>query len=1127
MLEIQLGLNRDKRRARTLNNIREAQAAGAPHVYVLTPEQSTFVLTRDVTNYLDNRCAGVEVFGFKQMFERIYSACGGRNTYLDDGGRLLAMSAAASRASRAGQLSALSANALRPEFLDQLLHTYSLLRQNGLQVSDVQGHLNSLANAAPATAGKAKDLVAIYSTYEELCSNGALDPNDEFGAVLQILDRSDWAKDSIWFIEGFSDFSAQQMPIIKWIIRNAVRVTVDMPILGLDDDKPSHRMAVKTAVQLSDYALQCNAGCEVIHVSAPISDAPALRYLQEHLCDDSPAAPADVPGGERRIKLFCDSSPYQECVHIAGTILRAQHNGYRFRDMSVVLCDYDRYAPIMETVCHRYGIPAYFSSRKDEMARKPILQAIFSALDAVTHGMQTEDVLQFFKSGLSPLSWDQADLIENYARTWRIYGRGWAPGDDGWTMHPDGYGQQLDDGSQQKLRAINEAREAGVGVLLTLKAALEAGTTVKDYLMALYTFLEDIHFTDRLQTVIDEFTASDEDQLAMEYTQVSEVLNHAMEQMYSAIGEEERSASDFAKLFRLLCCAYKIDTIPVGVDQVDVFDLQDARFTCSKLRYIAGAEEGNFPSYTATSGTILSEADVEAFVACGMEIPGTTEDQITRSLSAIDGVISGVKKMVVFSYSCNEESQTTPSHLVQRVLAMFPGVTAEKDAAETGIPAADLIAPEMAGRLLGRLWHRPECANVLAALASSENKTVQTTGMRIVDKADWALKDLSSQSIRGLYGELISLSATSVDTYSSCRYHYFLHYGLGLRPPAQGRFNSPAFGRFAHEVLERTIREVEDCHGGLGKVDRDTLRTIAQKHIDLYTAEKMKGLVSQPERYRYLYQRNCREVLSVLYNMASEFRVSQFRCVDFEMKVGGKDADMPAIPIPGKGLNGEFVGIIDRIDTCTVDGQLYYKVVDYKTGATKTMDYGDILCGLSLQVLLYQAELRKAGYGNDKGGSESAGALYVPAKEAIVATQTKVDDDKLNAERSKMLQRHGLLLNNPSVLLAMETPDEKGKTRYIPVRYRADGTPEGDLCSEEQLHCLDRFVEDKLSDIVTEVGSGVIAANPISRGVDRTACTYCPMRAACHKDTCGTKYRYRAQVDQAAFWSVVAGETSK
>ena len=62
----------------------------------------------------------------------------------------------------------------------------------------------------------------------------------------------------------------------------------------------------------------------------------------------------------------------------------------------------------------------------------------------------------------------------------------------------------------------------------------------------------------------------------------------------------------------------------------------------------------------------------------------------------------------------------------------------------------------------------------------------------VMDKADWTLNDLSKQSIKGLYGNVINLSATRTDTYSSCRYHYFLKYGLALRePPRNGPSCSP------------------------------------------------------------------------------------------------------------------------------------------------------------------------------------------------------------------------------------------------------------------------------------------------------------------------------------------------
>ena len=53
------------------------------------------------------------------------------------------------------------------------------------------------------------------------------------------------------------------------------------------------------------------------------SEHPALGYLQETLCDSTPAEPAEIPNAGKVVKLFKDPSPYQECQHIAGTIMRS------------------------------------------------------------------------------------------------------------------------------------------------------------------------------------------------------------------------------------------------------------------------------------------------------------------------------------------------------------------------------------------------------------------------------------------------------------------------------------------------------------------------------------------------------------------------------------------------------------------------------------------------------------------------------------------------------------------------------------------------------------------------------------------------------------------------------------
>lgn len=1117
MVELQMGLNRDARLLRVLDQMRLACDAGQEHMYMLVPEQSTHAMTKVVCHHLGDRASKhIEVIGFERLMTRVWEYCGGSQDFMDDGGRLLVMAAAVAKVQKT--LGIFKESALRPEFLKDLLTLKDSLELHSVSPDELA---ESAEGAPDMLVGKVADIQAILSAYFELSSLGKLDPAKALDSIPKLLETSDFLEGTLWFVDGFTEFPAQQLRVISSIMAHAERVLVTLPCAGRGDPSPSSACAVMTAKALYDAGSNAPGGFIDIHTSDESSEHAALSYLQQNLCNTSVAVPGLIPGAERVVRLFANATAFEECQHIAATIMRATRNGTRYRDMSIVLCDYDRYAPVMEAVCNRYGIPTYFASTKEEIARKPIMLAINAALDSATRGMGKEDVIKFMKTGMSPLSPEEVDLLENYALTWNLHGRGWEPDTGSWVMHPDGYGREFNAADEERLAHLNDLRVRGVDPLLRLRDALHAGTTLADYVQALSDFLEMVNFTDKLQAVVDSLVAEGRDQTAMEYAQVSAVINNAMEQMYSTVGGlDSHSSAEFAKMFKLMCSTYKIATIPAAIDQVNVFNMQDARFTCSKVRYIVGAEEGCFPAYQP-SASLLAPADIKYFKDQGVALSGDEEDSLSRSLSDIAAVVAGAKRLLVFSYATGTD--TTPSHLYQRVSKLLPAVTATTGLGENRISDADLLSPEMTGRLVGRISCKPEYTDVAMSLVCLSDQTVQQTAMRVMDKADWALGDLTSASIKGIYGERISLTATRTDTYSSCRYHYFLKYGLGLKEPYHGRFTAPVFGSFAHQVLEGAMKELEAL-GGAAAVSNSQVEEITQKHIDAYTQSKMKGLASQPERYTYLYHRNCREIISIMYDFCDELRHSDFRPASFELKLGGEGAELPAIPIKGAVMDGTFTGVVDRVDTCRVGDKDYFRVNDYKTGKSKMFDMSDILSGLSMQLLTYQSALRRDGLG-DGSHPDAAGVLYVPAKTPIVATPTKVSQEKVVAERQKMLTRRGILLNDKEVINAMEHIEERS-AKYLPVKFSADGALSGDVCSAEQLKKLDEYTELTMSGIVNGIASGTVAANPISRGMDRNACTYCPMRLACHKDSCGVKFRYRTQVDAEQFWQNIEAATS-
>ena len=125
------------------------------------------------------------------------------------------------------------------------------------------------------------------------------------------------------------------------------------------------------------------------------------------------------------------------------------------------------------------------------------------------------------------------------------------------------------------------------------------------------------------------------------------------------------------------------------------------------------------------------------------------------------------------------------------------------------------------------------------------------------------------------------------------------------------------------------------------------------------------------------------------------------------------------------------------------------------------------------------------------------------------------------------LRRHGLLLDDPDVLEAMEAMGEHGP-RFLPVKVSSrTGAITGEaLVTAERLGRLKTHTQRILMEIAGELSSGVIDADPYWRGPEKNACLYCDYAAACHfEDGNGNdRRRYFPSIDGEHFWDFIEQE---
>jgi ATP-dependent helicase/nuclease subunit B len=390
---------------------------------------------------------------------------------------------------------------------------------------------------------------------------------------------------------------------------------------------------------------------------------------------------------------------------------------------------------------------------------------------------------------------------------------------------------------------------------------------------------------------------------------------------------------------------------------------------------------------------------------------------------------------------------------------------------------------------------------------------------RLETAAQMGRGSLSARAVRALYGDSLRLSASRIDKFASCRFQYFVQYGLRAKVRRPAAFSPPEMGTFMHFVLQHAAAEVME-KGGFAKVSDAELDAVTEKYIAEYVRTELNDFQEKSKRFRYLFTRLSKDVRRVVKDMAGELRVSDFQPLDFELDFA-RDGRLPPAEIGSGDDSLTLTGVADRVDGWLHDGKLYLRVVDYKTGRKK-FDLSDVWHGMGLQMLLYLFTLEKNGralYGND---IVPAGVLYVPARDVMLSAAADLTDEEISAQRADALRRSGLVLSDSDVLSAMEHGDAP---RYIPVKFK-NGAPTGDaLATLEGFGQLSRHIDGTLRQMASELHRGSIAADPYYRSQQENACMNCDYLEACRfSDGQGDdKIRYVTRLKPAEVWDKLKG----
>lgn len=1072
----------EQTQAALIESIREDLKAGA-EALLLVPEQETVSVERRMLKALPPSAQlSFEVLNFSRLANRTFRALGGLSY------RAATPAVSALLMWRTiGQITPFlrqyGSSAARDSALCELmLRTEAQCKASCIPPEKLLRAAEELPENEPLRE-KLGDIGLTLSTYESALGerfDNAVDDLTRLAALLAGEGKALFEHTHI-YIDSFTDFTAQEMTVLRGLFAAAPSVTVTFPLqngkesgLHLTTVCNSHRRLRRMADELSLRVIAEETKDESVK--------DAIRYLSHHLFDmTAEPAPAAAVLSEQ-IKLYACSTPFEEAAGIACEIQRLIRRGYHYRDIAVVVRDTADWIGILDAALEKEGIP-YFLSEKTDITTRPLIKLIIEALRIRLGNWREEDVIGYLKTGLCGACSDDVNLFEEYASVWHPRGEK-AYNGTSFSKNPDGYTTKVSERGKRILEGANRVKDTIVPPLAALFSRMDAAEDATGLCRAIYDFLEELHIRDALKAEAERYLLAGDRREAEELSRLYAVTVDALEAVSAALGEQKLTVSELTDALKLVFARTDIGVIPTSADEVTVGSASMLRTDHPKFIWIAGLNEGIFPR-TVTDDGLLGDADKKRLSELGVEFSADSARLSSDELFFIHRAVSAPQEGLYLSYSRfgTDGRALTPSVAVDRVKSLFP-MPEHTPSAE---PVTDRIyTPAGAMEALAEL--PKETANRLLCLLEERGiSTVQSMRRPVVD----GNASIPAERARSIFGDG-RFNPTHLEKFSACRFAYYCSKVLKLREEPSDIPSAADVGDFIHYVLEKALERIEKSGLSFSDQAMDAQRELVADIAEEYRV-RLTAFGELTPRTEALLKRLTALARVVISGLLAELCDSDFKPAFLELDLSGI-GKKPSIRIGDTVI--PLSGKIDRVDFWKDQtGRAYLRVTDYKTG-TKEFSVRDIEQGFSMQMPIYLMALCRGQYPElALRLGEPRDTVFYPA--GISYFSSNVGTELTTGKRKKAdairdaagrLTRSGLTLSDPDVMKAISFSLDE----------RVLGNEKKRLPAEEFQHLFDRL-EDTVSRIATDMRSGDAKAEPHAATGSSSPCNYCGFAPICRR----------------------------
>ncbi len=1094
--------------------------------YLIVPEQSAGAYEKRMIRegIRQNNQPGflnVDIIGFRRFGYRVFEeACIPADRVLDEYEKSILIRAAAGSVRR--ELGLYKNSLDKVGFTQELKSLFSEFMQFGIEKEDLEKATVALekAGGSDERVQKWKDILRIYTAFRETAAragDGSLaEERDRVLAELLFGNTPLSLVDGATFVfDDFRGFTPDQFRILQGLAKRAERMIFTLlvePQLLNSGEKvaPYDRFhqSYETWRRLTQHCgeLQMKAFHRTDKTRA--YRAPEIAHIEEFGFD----FPGKPYKGEQTgaFEIWRCADPEEELKVILEDMAGGVKAGKRYRDFAVIAGNAEEIHGLAEREFRLYDTPVFMDLRR-KGENNPFTDALMRLLLIAERDFDYESVFGFLKTGiLTPEESEDFLVLENEVIRRGIRGkRLW--GKEGLFDAPV---------AEHARKYFWEAVGEGV---LTLVGKSTAGALAEAVLKLIDSPALD--FAGKTAAMAEEMRRKERPADYLLYSSFYGKLRELIEKTGRILGAEEMEIGEFRDILMAGIPELRISVIPPTLDAVLMGDPSRTRPEEVDTLYLMEMNEGILPSGRKLQ-PILNETDrkllSKELESSGKYLAPDDEMRSAEEMLSIYRMMARPANRLVLLYSRQDRAgnDREPSGLINRLLRLFPDMTALEKKAEGGVSRrAD--APVFSKWLRDRYEKKNETADERLLDYLLYPKAAEEVGEKLLPALDYSNKGavLSQEVMRNLP---ITISVSQLEKYAACPYAFFLQYILRLSERREHAFSQLDVGNILHRTLELCGREMQEQYGNDWNGQTDSqLRQMAERNLEKafsedgrYDRDIADGKMQNDRREMQLLAEE--SILALREHIRAGSLLPEYFEQAFTASFFVKRPDDSPLEIC---INGK----IDRADLWEEDDKIYVRILDYKTGnqefvpqdlmtgtAIQLPAYTDIVCGILeeqfpgktiVPVGMYYARLDRP-------------VMDTPGPTAVKAAG---GDRALAAKRQlqKALRLRGLVNDSPEeeeaddrfrILEIQEreavTQDRRMQTgKVLPLDVNKDGVPDDKSAvvgTEGVRNCMG-FGSLRMRELTEDILSGSMKKSPLTTEKQKSPCDYCRFGRVCRR----------------------------